>query len=249
MGGAKNRLVHHQTEPEAAHLHQPLPRPSGVRHRRPEHGLGLSSLSVPLPSVTHLSGGVGEGEAVRQHIPGHRPALASPVMVPRLNQSFRGSSPVPPTEGRSSGSGPSQEVLGSPQPRFVPIPCLAVVREHHQTACFSARHSTGCLYNATWEEFCRWCHRRKADPVSANVPLVAEFLEHLFQRTHPLAIDTIRGYSLALSSTLYYVVDLTNSVFLRNLLKNMDLQCPRYKELCPKWNLAFVFGTHNLSSV
>ena len=72
------------------------------------------------------------------------------------------------------------------------------------------------------------------------MPLVAEFLEHLFQRTPPLAIDTIRGYPSALSSTLYNVVDLTNSVFLRNLLKNMDLQRPKYKELCPKWNIALV---------
>ena len=72
--------------------------------------------------------------------------------------------------------------------------------------------------------------------------LVAEFLEHLFQRTPPLAIDTIRGYHSALSSTLYNMVDLTNSVFLRNLLKNMDRQRPRYKELGPKWNLALVLA-------
>ena len=38
------------------------------------------------------------------------------------------------------------------------------------------------------------------------------------------------------------MVDLTNSVFLRNLLKNMDLQCPKYKKLCPKWNLALVLA-------
>ena len=38
------------------------------------------------------------------------------------------------------------------------------------------------------------------------------------------------------------MVALTNSVFLRNLLKNMDLQCPKYKELCPKWNLALVLA-------
>ena len=107
-----------------------MPGPSAIRHRRPEHGLGHSSLSVLLPSITHPSGGTAEGEAVRQHIPGHSPPLASPVMVPRLNQSFRGSSPVPLTAGRSSGSGPSQEVLGSPQPVFVPIPCLTGVREH-----------------------------------------------------------------------------------------------------------------------
>ena len=73
-------------------------------------------------------------------------------------------------------------------------------------------------------------------------PLVAEFLEHLFQRTPSLAINTIRGYRSAFSSTLYNVVDLTNSVFLRNLLKNMDRQCPKYKELCPKWNLALVLA-------
>ena len=129
MGGARNnRRVHHQTEQAAAHLCQPLPGSSGVRHRCPKHGLGHSSLAVPLPSVSHPSCGVTEGKAVRQHChPGHRPALASPVMVSRLNQSLHGSSPVPPTEGRSSGSGPSLEVLGSPQPRFIPIPCLAAL--------------------------------------------------------------------------------------------------------------------------
>ena len=67
---------------------------------------------------------------------------------------------------------------------------------------------------------------------------MVDFLEHLFQRTPPLAIDTIRGYRSALSSTLYNVLDLTNSVFLRNLLKNMALQCN--KKLCPNWNLALV---------
>ena len=226
-----------------------MPGPSGVWHRRPEHG--NSSLSIPLPSITHPSSGVAEGEAVRQHIPGNRPALASPVMVPWLNQSLHGSSPVPPTAGRS-GSGPFQKLLGSPQSRFVPIQCLAVVREHLHTAGFSAstvegiafpqRDSTGCLYNAKWEQFCRWCHGRKVDPVSADMPVVAEFLEYLFQRTPPSAIDTIRGYHSPLSSTLYNVVDLTNSVFLRNLLKNMDLQHPRYKELCPKWYLALVLA-------
>ena len=123
-----------QASSQQAHLCQPLPGPSGIRHTHPEHGVGHSSLSVPLPYITHPSGGAADGE----HIPGHCPALASPVMVPRLNQSFRGSSPVPPKTGGSSGSGPSQEVLCSPQPGFVPIPRLAVVREHLQTADFSA---------------------------------------------------------------------------------------------------------------
>ena len=80
--------------------------------------------------------------------------------------------------------------------------------------------------------FLSWCHRRKADHVTANVPLVAEFMD----------IDTIRGYRSEYSYTLYNMVDLTNSVFMRNLLKNMDLQCPKYKELCPKWNLALVLA-------
>ena len=104
-------------------------------------------------------------------------------MVLQLNQSFRGSFFVPLTAGRS------WEVLGSPQPGFVPIPRLAVVREHLQTAGFSVstadrislpqRDSKGRLYNAKWEEF--WGRQRKTDPVSADVPVVAEFLEHLFQ--------------------------------------------------------------------
>ena len=65
MGGARNRLVCHKAEQAAARLCQPLPGPSGVQHRCTEHGLGHSSLSVPLPSISHPSGGVTEGEAVR----------------------------------------------------------------------------------------------------------------------------------------------------------------------------------------
>ena len=38
-----------------------------------------------------------------------------------------------------------------------------------------------------------WCHRPITVPVSADVPLVTEFLVHIFQRTPPLAIDTIQG--------------------------------------------------------
>ena len=63
-GGARNRFVRDQTEQAAAHLCQPLSRPSGLRHRSPEHGLGHSSLSVPRPSISHPSGGVTEGQAV-----------------------------------------------------------------------------------------------------------------------------------------------------------------------------------------
>ena len=66
--------------------------------------------------------------------------------------------------------------------------------DHCDRIALPQRNSTGFLYNAKWEEFCRCCHRLKADPVSADVLLAAECLELLFQRTPPLAIDTIRGF-------------------------------------------------------
>ena len=60
------------------------------------------------------------------------------------------------------------------------------------------------------------------------------------ERPHWLSI-LLGGFSRR-CQPLYNVVDLTNLVFLRNLLKNMDLQRPKYKELCPKWNLALVLA-------
>ena len=105
------------------------------------------------------SKGSGPGESTAQTAPPDSSFSPSAVRGPQLrsrHQSLCGSSPVPPTEGRSYGSGPSQEVLGSPQPGFVPKPRLAVVWEHLQTAGFLAstvdrialpqRDSTGCLY-------------------------------------------------------------------------------------------------------
>ena len=65
MVGPRNRLVRHKAEQAATHFRQPLPRPSGVRHQPPEHELGHSSVSVPLPSITHPSSGVAESEAVQ----------------------------------------------------------------------------------------------------------------------------------------------------------------------------------------
>ena len=137
---------------------------------------GHSSLSLPLPSFTNPSSGFAEDEAVRQHIPGHRPALATPVMVLRPNQSLH--------RRRIYWFRTYPKGIGFIQPRFIPIPHLTVVWEHLQTVVFSAstayritllqRDSTGRLYNAKWEEVCHWCHRRKTDPVSGDVPLVAE---------------------------------------------------------------------------
>ena len=91
-------------------------------------------------------------------------------------------------------------------------------------------------------EFCTWCSARKEDPMQASVPVVANFLVHLFQRRPLLAVSTIRGYRSAIASTIPKGYLITNSKEISSLLKSLGIDRPVTRVFYPKWNLQVVLN-------
>ena len=63
------------------------------------------------------------------------------------------------------------------------------------------RKSTLDLYEQKWNSFREWCELNRINPHTPTVPMIAEFLLHLF-RDKQLATITIKGYRSALSSLM-----------------------------------------------
>ena len=154
--------------------------------------MGHSSLAVPLPSVSHPSGGVTVKQSdntflVIAPLWPHQswyPHLISlsmdhPLCLPQREdlQDLPKRFGIHPNPGLFhyhawllSGSTSKQQAFR--RALWTELPCL---RETPQDASTMP----------SGREFCRWYLRRKADPVSADVPLVAEFLEHLVPENFP----------------------------------------------------------------
>ena len=57
------------------------------------------------------------------------------------------------------------------------------------------------LFEQKWNTFREWCELKGINPHTPTVPMIAEFLLHLF-RDKLLATITVKGYRSALSSLM-----------------------------------------------
>ena len=67
----------------------------------------------------------------------------------------------------------------------------------------SRRTSTQKVYDAKWIVHSNWCHRRKINPVSAPLTVIADFLVYLFSEKK-YQITTIKGHRSMISNTLKF---------------------------------------------
>ena len=67
----------------------------------------------------------------------------------------------------------------------------------------SGRTSNQKVYDAKWIVYTRWCHRRKVNPVSAPLTVIADFLIYLFSEKK-YQISTFNGYRSMISNTLKF---------------------------------------------
>ena len=111
-----------------------------------------------------------------------------------------------------------------------------------QRIAIPQRGSTRTVYDGKWAEFCRWCSGQKKDPIRATVPVVADFLIHLFDRTPPLAVSTIRGYRSAIASTIPDGFRITESKEISNLFRSLGVDRPVTRTFYPKWSLKIVLN-------
>ena len=106
------------------------------------------------------------------------------------------------------------------------------------------RESTVKVYDAKWQVFCRWAHRRKTNPIQATPQIVADFLTFLFN-VKKSQVSTIKGYRSTFSNTLKFKntgYGFGSHPVLSELIKSFQRQRPVDRPLAPKWDLAFVLS-------
>ena len=97
------------------------------------------------------------------------------------------------------------------------------------------------IYDAKWIVYSNWCHRRKVNPVSAPLTVIANFLIYLFSEKK-YQISTIKGYRSIISNTLKFKTDnrIGSNPVLSELIRSFELQRPVQRSLNPKWDLSWV---------
>ena len=104
----------------------------------------------------------------------------------------------------------------------------------------SRRTSTQKVYDTKWIVYTRWCHRKKVNPVSAPLTVIADFLIYLLSEKVYQSI--IKGYRSMISNTLKFKTGnrIGSNPVLSELIRSFELQCPVQRSLTPKWGLSWV---------
>ena len=103
--------------------------------------------------------------------------------------------------------------------------------------------STQKIYDSEWVIYSNWCHRKKVNPVSAPLTVIADFLIYLFSEKK-YQISTIKGYRSMISNTLKFKTGnrIGSKPVLSELIRSFELQHPVQISLTPKWDLSWVFA-------
>ena len=85
------------------------------------------------------------------------------------------------------------------------------------------------------------CHRRKVNPVSAPLTVIADFLIYLFSEKK-YQISTIKGYRSMIFNTLKFKTGnrIRSNPVLSELIRSFELQRLVHRSLTPKWDLSWV---------
>ena len=99
----------------------------------------------------------------------------------------------------------------------------------------SRRTSTQKVYDSKWVVYSNWCHRKKVNPVSAPLTVIADFLIYLFSEKK-YQISTIKGYRSVISNTLKFKTGnrVGSNPVLSELIRSFELQFPVQRSLAPK---------------
>ena len=102
------------------------------------------------------------------------------------------------------------------------------------------RKSTLDLYEQKWNTFREWCELNGINPHKPTVPMIAEFLLHLF-RDKQLATITVKGYRSALPSLMASRgLDISHDPDLNALNRSFSMERPRTVRETLGWDFALV---------
>ena len=171
--------------------------------------------------------------------------LAKTAMVPQANAApSRRADTVTNLPGTPIAA---QGVGSPPRSRNIPTGSVAGVRRSLRNQGLSktaarlvshaVRDSTRTVYKCRFEEFIKWCTRKKHDPFHAPLKLIANFLGRLFRKG--LSYSTICGYRSAISSyhSLVDGVKVGEHPTLIKLLKGVFNLRPPTRTLTASWDL------------
>ena len=250
MGNANDRPVRHQQEQETSSLHISSTRSRSLGRRRSFSELDRPERLCVSPSSNHLES---PGEDYDRVLPDHPDSfsLASPILVHHASGDVN--RPSSQTSSDSKASETDRQEHFSFKPRSSSSACLEAARGKLQNQGYSSeladrilgpqRISTRKVYSSRWTIFCSWCKTLKKNPIKTSTPVLAEFLNYLFQEKK-LSPRTIEGYRTAIADFLRFHTkeDFNNNFILNNLIKSFKSECPRPKSTFPKWDLALVLN-------
>ena len=103
--------------------------------------------------------------------------------------------------------------------------------------------STNKVYNAKWSIWQVWAEGQGRDPNQPDIPLIAKFLNKLFDDGQ--SVSSIAGYRAALATSLKFTVplDISHSEELSRLILYFGKVRPPCSRVQPKWDLAIVLWT------
>jgi hypothetical protein len=104
------------------------------------------------------------------------------------------------------------------------------------------RDTTNASYEAAWRNWCDWCVRREADPLSPSLLNILEFLTELFESGK--ASSTINVHKAMLSTTLKLIndVDIVNHPRVELLMRSIYNNRPPLPKYTNTWNVANVLS-------
>ena len=207
------------------------------------------SPSLRLSSNILSNQGHGEGQSSQLPSDPNSSSMAISTMVHRsVGSVHRGSSQVT-SDGQTSEAN-RKEYL-SLKSRSIEPACMEVTKQNLREQGFSdevstrimepQRPSTRKVYSYRWQKFASWCEGREEDPLKASVPLIAEFLSHLFLQESKKP-GTIDGYKTAIADVLQFHSkdNIFGNVHLAKLIKSFYKDTPRQSNIIPKWDLGLV---------
>ena len=219
------------------------------RHRRDVSAVGQPGGIRLSSSLTDIIGSLEARKFKKRRVDSGRSKLVVPDVVSRIAGSAGGSS-----KGNSSNAEVIETGPRVPRQPGVSKPtrveaitrslCQAGFSEQAASRMSgSVRKSTSNVYQSKWSIFSDWCDQRKADPLRASIPVVADFL--LFLRdVKKFSLPTIKGYRSAIALVLKPAgTDVTNSPELTALVRSFALEIPRNTSKLPKWDLSVVLAS------
>ena len=212
------------------------------------HELGLSSC-ICIYSYNSDSFCPGKDSSVSMQNRLNSSVLAPADVVPRTLEAASVSSDSSATVSKTFDSVKRQ--ISASKPPSSRRSRLGVVKQSIRNRKFSQnvadfvsksrRKSTQKVYDAKWTIFSNWCRRKKVNPVSAPITIIADFLIFLFSEKK-YRISTIKDYRAMISNTLKFKPGnrIGSNLVLSELIRSFELQRPVQRSLTPKWNLSWV---------